>query len=83
MNSEGTAFRYDDRRAVSLYATVEGQAPDGMVVHDFAATFQAFEPEKLPSGSRTCSKGFTAVAENMRALVHGTRGRSVLRSDVV
>jgi TldD protein len=71
MNSEGTTLRYDDS-GVSLYTTAEGQAPDGMLLHD-AATFQAFQPEQLPPESDV-QKAFAAVAENIRALVHAPAG---------
>ncbi len=71
MNSEGTALRYDDSVA-SLYATAEGQAPDGMLLHD-AVTFQALELEQLPPEADV-QKAFTTLAENIRALAHAPAG---------
>lgn len=65
MNSEGTALRYPDD-VIYLYTKVEGQAPDGMIVRDFA-TFQGIDAAKMPSEPEM-TKAFTAAAENVRAL---------------
>jgi TldD protein len=71
MNNEGTALRYADDIAF-LYAKAEGQAPDGMLLRD-AATFQALDPDKLPSEAEL-NKALAGVAENIRALVKAPLG---------
>jgi TldD protein len=73
VNSEGTALRYPDNLGW-VYGKAEGQAPDGMLVHD-AATFQSNDPAKLPSDAEL-QAGFTAVAENIRALVKAPAGEA-------
>ncbi len=73
VTNEGTSLRYDDSLA-RMYGRAEGQAPDGMVVRD-AVSFQALEPEKLPSEAEM-HKAFTGVAENIRALTHAPLGES-------
>ncbi len=71
MNSEGTALRYDDSVSF-LYAKAEGQAPDGMLVRD-AVAFQALEMDQIPPEAEL-RKGFTGLAENIRALAHAPAG---------
>jgi hypothetical protein len=71
VNSEGTTLRYEDNVAF-MFAKGEGQAPDGMLIHD-AVTFQALELEKIASEDEL-RKGVTALAENIRALTHAPAG---------
>jgi hypothetical protein len=66
LNSEGTAVRYLDNLAW-FYGKLEGQAKDGMLVHD-SATFQTQDLNKLPTDEEL-TKGFTAAGESLRALV--------------
>lgn len=73
MNNEGTTLRFPDEVAI-VRATAEGQAPDGMVLHDFAG-FQAPEPDKLPAETEMV-RGMTALAEDIRALVNAPAGES-------
>ncbi|HYV64310.1 MAG TPA: metallopeptidase TldD-related protein [Bryobacteraceae bacterium] len=73
MNSEGTAVRYNDDM-YWLYAKAEGQAPDGMLLHD-AASIQALELDKFPSEAEM-RKTLTEVGENVRALVRAPQGES-------
>ncbi len=73
MNSEGTAIRYDDSVFV-LWAKAEGQAPDGMPVHD-AVTFQALELDKMPPES-DLHKGLTELAAGIKALAHAPTGEA-------
>jgi len=73
LTNEGTELRYDDSLA-RLFARAEGQAPDGMMLHD-AESFQSIEIDKFPSDVQM-STGFTSVAENIRALVHAPVGES-------
>ena len=73
MNSEGTAVRYNDDMSW-LYAKAEGQAPDGMYLHD-AASIQALALDKFASEAEM-NKSLTAVAENVRALVQAPAGES-------
>ena len=65
MNNEGTAIRYNDSVAL-LNAKAEGQAPDGMLLHD-AAVFSAIDLDKLPTEA-DLAKGLTAVAGEIQAL---------------
>jgi TldD protein len=79
MNTEGTAIRYDDGLAW-VFGKAEGQAADGMVVHD-AASVQALEAEQFPNDEEL-RKEFTAMAENVKALAKapaGEHGRSSSR----
>jgi hypothetical protein len=71
MDSEGTALRYDDG-VCFLYGKAEGQAPDGMLVHD-AVTFQGLDIDKIPSEDEL-RKGLTGLADNLRALTHAPAG---------
>jgi TldD protein len=73
LNNEGSELRYDDSLA-RLFARAEGQAPDGMMIRD-AVSFQSNEIDKLPSDAEMRA-GLTAVAENIRALVHAPVGES-------
>jgi TldD protein len=73
LTNEGTELRYDDSLA-HIYARAEGQAQDGMVVRD-AVSFQSLDPDKLPADA-DMRKGLTAVAENVRTLVHAPLGES-------
>jgi predicted Zn-dependent protease len=73
MNSEGTAVRYNDDMSW-LYAKAEGQAPDGMYLHD-ASSIQSLSVDKFPSEAEM-NKSLTAVAENVRALVRAPAGES-------
>jgi TldD protein len=67
MNSEGTAIRYNDD-LYWIYAKAEGQAPDGMLLHD-AVSIQALELSKFPDEA-AMRKSLAEVGENVRALVH-------------
>jgi hypothetical protein len=73
MNSEGTAVRYQDDLGW-VFGKAEGQAPDGMLVHD-AASFQTVDLNQFPSDA-DLQKGFTAVADNVRALVKAPAGEA-------
>ena len=73
MNSEGTAVRYNDDM-YWVYAKAEGQAPDGMLLHD-AVSIQSLELDKFPSEAEM-RKSLTEVGENVRALVHAPQGES-------
>jgi hypothetical protein len=73
LTNEGTSLRYDDS-LTRLFVRAEGQAADGMMVRD-AASFQALEPDKLASDTEI-RKGFTAVADNVRALTRAPLGES-------
>jgi TldD protein len=73
INSEGTAIRYDDGVGW-IYSKAEGQAKDGMLVHD-AVSFQSLEADKLPPDAEL-RKGFTEVAENIRELVKAPAGEA-------
>jgi hypothetical protein len=71
MNSEGTAIRYSDNVSF-VFAKAQGQAPDGMLLHD-AVSFQALDVDKLPPEA-DLRKAFTDLAENVRALVRAPAG---------
>lgn len=73
MTSEGTAVRYKDDLNW-IYAKAEGQAKDGMLVHDFAS-FQALDSDKIPSEA-DLRQAFTAVGENVRSLSKAPLGDS-------
>jgi predicted Zn-dependent protease len=71
VNSEGTAIRYNDRVNL-LTAQAEGQAPDGMLIHD-ALAIQSLDLDKLPSEA-DMRKSVSDVADHIRALVHAPMG---------
>jgi len=73
INSEGTAIRYEDGMGW-VYSKAEGQASDGMLLHD-AVSFQSLEADKLPPDAEL-RKGFTEVAENIRALAKAPAGEA-------
>jgi TldD protein len=73
MNSEGTAVRYNDDM-YWLYAKAEGQAPDGMLLHD-AASIQSIQMDKFPSEA-DLRKSLAEVGENVRAMVKAPAGES-------
>jgi hypothetical protein len=73
LNSEGAAVRYPDNLSW-VYGKAEGQAPDGMLVHD-AVTFQSNDLGKLPSDAEI-EKGLAAVAGNVRALTSAPPGEA-------
>jgi TldD protein len=73
MNSEGTAVRYNDDM-YWMYAKAEGQAPDGMLLHD-AVSIQSIALDKFPSEAEM-TKSLTEVGEDVRALVHAPPGES-------
>ena len=73
MNSEGTAVRYNDDM-YWLYAKAEGQAPDGMLMHD-AVSIQSLELDKFPSEA-DMRKSLAEVGEDIRALVKAPAGES-------
>ena len=73
MNSEGTAVRYNDDM-YWMYAKAEGQAPDGMLLHD-AVSIQSLELDKFPSEA-DMRKSLTEVGEDVRALVKAPAGES-------
>jgi predicted Zn-dependent protease len=73
MNSEGTALRYPDD-VLFLFAKVEGQATDGMVVRDFVS-FQGIEVDKMAPEAEM-RKAFTEAAENVRALAKAPAGEA-------
>lgn len=65
VDSEGSLERYSD--SINwIYGKAEGQASDGMAVHD-AASVQTLDLDKLPDEA-ALRKTFTAVAENVKAL---------------
>ena len=73
MNSEGTAVRYNDHM-YWLYAKAEGQAPDGMLLHD-AVSIQSIDLDKFPSEA-DMRKSLAEVGENVRAMVKAPAGES-------
>jgi hypothetical protein len=73
MNTEGTAIRYDDS-LLFAFGKADGQAPDGMYVHD-AVQFLTLDLDKPPSEA-ALRKGLTGVAENIRALSKAPTGAS-------
>ena len=73
MNSEGTAVRYNDDM-YWLYAKAEGQAPDGMLLHD-AVSIQSLDMDKFPSEA-DMRKSLAEVGEDVRALVKAPAGES-------
>ena len=73
MNSEGTVVRYNDHM-YWMYAKAEGQAPDGMLLHD-AVSLQALDLDKFASETEM-SKSLAEVGEHVRALVHAPQGES-------
>ena len=73
MDSEGTAVRYNDDM-YWVYAKAEGQAPDGMLMHD-AVSIQSLELSKFPPEA-DMRKSLTEVAEDLKALVHAPAGES-------
>jgi len=73
MNSEGTAVRYNDDM-YWVYAKAEGQAPDGMLLHD-AISIQSLDLDKFPS-EMEMRKSFTEVGDDVRALVKAPAGES-------
>jgi len=73
MNSEGTAVRYNDDM-YWIYAKAEGQAPDGMLLHD-AVSIQSLDLDKFPPEAEM-RKSLTEAAANVRALVHAPWGES-------
>ena len=79
MNSEGTAVRYNDDM-YWMYAKAEGQAPDGMLLHD-AVSIQAIDLDKFPSEAEM-RKSLNQVGEDVRALVQRAGGRKLHRPGV-
>ncbi len=73
MNTEGTALRYQDGM-VWVWGKAEGQAGDGMVVHD-AASIQTLKPEQFPADAEL-RKAFVEVGENVRALASAPAGEA-------
>jgi TldD protein len=73
LTNEGTAIRYDDSLAW-LYARVEGQTPDGMMIRD-AVSIQALDFTRLPSEAEMRQR-VTALGESVRALTHAPLGES-------
>ena len=73
MNSEGTAIRYNDDM-YWLYAKAEGQAPDGMLMHD-AVSIQSLALDKFPSEA-DMRKSLTEVGDDIRAMVKAPAGES-------
>jgi hypothetical protein len=57
-----------------IYGKAEGQASDGMAVHD-AVSFQTLDIDKLPSEA-DLRKSFTEVAENVKALQKAPAGEA-------
>jgi hypothetical protein len=73
VTSEGTALRYADG-LTWIQARAEGQAPDGMVVHD-ATSVQALEMKDFTVDA-AAQTAVTAVAENIRALAKAPAGEA-------
>jgi hypothetical protein len=73
LTSEGTAIRYADA-LTWLHGKAEGQAPDGMVVHD-AATVETLEAARFPQ-DQDLRAIFTNVADNIRALAKAPAGEA-------
>jgi len=73
MNSEGTAVRYNDHM-FWLYAKAEGQAADGMLMHD-AVSIQSLELDKFATEA-DMRKSLAEVGENVRALVNAPAAES-------
>lgn len=73
MDTEGSARRYPDG-IVWLWGKAEGQAPDGMVLHD-AVSVQTIEQEQFPEAA-TVRAQLAAVADNVRSLVNSPAGEA-------
>jgi TldD protein len=73
MNNEGTTIRFGDNIA-RIDASVEAQAPDGMLLHDFAG-YQQTDADKLPSETEM-TKAMTELAEELKALVKAPLGEA-------
>jgi TldD protein len=73
MDTEGSARRYPDG-VVWLWGKAEGQAPDGMVMHD-AVSVQTIEQEQFPETAALRAQ-FAAVADNVRSLVNAPAGEA-------
>ena len=73
LTSEGTAIRYSDG-LTWVQGRGEGQATDGMLVHD-AATVQTLEASRFPA-DQDLRATFTAVADNIRALTKAPAGEA-------
>ncbi len=71
MNSEGTAVRYEDTLAW-IRGKAEGQAADGMLVHD-AASLQTLRVADFYSDSETVA-AFNDVGGNIHALTNAPKG---------
>lgn len=71
INNEGTELRFPDVMAV-LKAKAEGQAADGMILHDFVS-FQQVDLDKLPAEAEM-AKAITAMAQDIQALVKAPVG---------
>jgi len=73
MNSEGTTVRYNDHM-FWLYAKADGQAPDGMLMHD-AVSIQSLELDKFPAEA-DMRKSLAEIGDNVRALVNAPAAES-------
>ena len=73
MNNEGTRLRYQDSIG-RLDATIEGQAPDGMILRDFLG-YQQTETDKLPSETEM-TQAMAELAEEIKALVKAPMGEA-------
>jgi len=73
MTNEGTALRYPDEVAF-LQASAEGQAADGMLLHDFIR-FVGTSADALP-GQEEMSKGIAQMGEDIRALAKAPPGEA-------
>lgn len=73
VNNEGTTLRYPDSLG-RLDASVEAQAPDGMLLHDFLG-YQETDIDKLPSEAEM-AKGLTALADEIKALAKAPLGEA-------
>lgn len=71
LTNEGTTLRYPDNVAV-LGASVEGQAPDGMILRDFAGFQQTGSDLLPPEGDM--AKGVTSIAQELQSLVKAPVG---------
>lgn len=73
MNTEGTALRYEDG-LVWVWGKAEGQAEDGMVVHD-SVSIQTLEPEQFPDEA-ALRQAVVAVGDHVRALASAPAGEA-------
>lgn len=75
LNSEGTAIRYADRLNW-MVARAEGQADDGMMIHD-AISVQTLDPDKLPPDAELRPQ-ISGIGGNVRDLLKAPKGEEYI-----